>query len=98
MAKIVWTGHAHADLLRLHDFLAAHSPEAAIRAVKAIRAGLLTLKTAPLAGRPVAWLPEGYREWLIPFGSSGYLVLYRYFENEIVIQALLHGREADYLQ
>ena len=32
----------------------------------------------------------------IPSGKSGYLVLYRYLDGEVVIQALRHGREAGY--
>jgi plasmid stabilization system protein ParE len=96
MANIVWTGNARSDLLRLRDFLAGQSVPAAARAVHTIRTGLNTLKIAPEAGKPIPWLPEGYREWFIPFGSSGYLVLYRYAEGRIVIQALRHGREAGY--
>jgi plasmid stabilization system protein ParE len=96
MARIVWTSNARADLLRLRDFLASNSPEAAGRAVQVIRAGLDTLKTAPAAGRPIRWLPQGYHEWFIPFGHSGYLVLYRRIDDEVIIQALRHCREAGY--
>jgi plasmid stabilization system protein ParE len=96
MARIVWTRGAHADLLRLREFFAAQSPDAASRAVQAIRAGLSPLKTAPEIGRPISWLPEGYREWFIPFGHSGYVVLYRFYEGQVVIQALRHGREDGY--
>jgi plasmid stabilization system protein ParE len=85
------------DLIRLRDFLATESPEAAARAVYVIREGLGTLKIAPQAGRPIQWLPEGYREWFIPFGKNGYLVLYRHLEGVVAIQALRHGREANYL-
>jgi plasmid stabilization system protein ParE len=72
------------------------SPPAAKRAIEAIRAGLQTLEIAPEAGRPLRWLPEGYREWFIPFGNSGYVVLYRFHEGKVVVQALRHGKEEDY--
>jgi plasmid stabilization system protein ParE len=96
MSKVVWTPRARRDLIRLREFLASQSPEAAIRAVRTIREKLRTLKSSPEAGKPVAWLPDGYREWFIPFGKGGYLVLYRVFAGQIVIQALRHGRESGY--
>jgi len=39
--------------------------------------------------------PE-YREWLINFGDSGYIVLYRYDGNTVVILAVRHQKEAGY--
>lgn len=35
-----------------------------------------------------------FRERIIPFGSSGYLVLYRYDGQIVAILAVRHGREA----
>ena len=96
MARMVWTRNARTDLLRLRDFLAPKSADAAARAVRTIRTGLRTLKTAPEAGTPVPWLPDGYREWVIPFGKSGYVILYRHVGSDVVIQAIRHGREAGY--
>ena len=80
MVKVVWTRKARIDLLRLQAFLAPKSTQAAARAVQAIRNSLQTLKTAPEVGLSIPWLPEGYREWYIPFGKSGYVVLYRISE------------------
>jgi len=96
MVGIVWTPNARNDLLRVRDFLAAHSSEAASKAVRTIRSGIDTLKQAPEADRAIDWLPAGYREWIIPFGKGAYVVLYRTHENRIVIQALRHGRESGY--
>jgi plasmid stabilization system protein ParE len=96
MARVVWTQKARGDLLRLRDFLAPKSTPAAARAVQTIRGGLQTLKIAPEAGISVPWLPTGYREWYIPFGKSGYVVLYRYLGTEVVIQTIRHGRKAGY--
>jgi hypothetical protein len=39
--------------------------------------------------------PE-YREWPIPFGSIGYLALYRFDGQTAIIVALRHQREAGY--
>src|SRR5690348_10064490 len=96
MAKIVWTRNARTDLLRMRDFLATRSPSAAARAIQTIRAGLKTLRTVPEAGTVVDWLPEGFRQWFISFGKSGYVVLYRLIEGYVFIQAIRHGRESDF--
>ena len=32
----------------------------------------------PQAGRTMEDMPPPFREWLIPFGRSGYAVMYRY--------------------
>lgn len=39
--------------------------------------------------------PE-YREWMIDFGDSGYIALYRYAGNVATILALRHQREVGY--
>jgi plasmid stabilization system protein ParE len=96
MAKIVWTRNARNDLLRMRDFLSTQSKSAATRAVQTIRGGLKTLRFAPEAGKPVEWLPGDHREWFIPFGKSGYVVLYRVLDSQVVIQAVRHGRELGY--
>lgn len=36
------------------------------------------------------------REWLIPFGDSGYVVLYRRDGDPAVVLAVKHQREAGY--
>jgi len=96
MTRVVWTQKARADLLRLREFIAPKSTQAATHAARVIRQGMQTLKTAPQAGISIPWLPDGYREWYIPFGKSGYVVLYRYLGAEVVVQTIRHGREAGY--
>jgi plasmid stabilization system protein ParE len=98
MARIVWSGKARSDLLRLHDFLAPKSENAAAHAIQTIRHGLRTLEKTPEAGLRIHWLPEGYRQWFIPFGKSGYVVLYLYSDNEVVVQTIRHGREVGFLR
>lgn len=39
--------------------------------------------------------PE-YREWMIAFGDSGYVALYRYDGQTAVIVAVRHQREVGY--
>jgi plasmid stabilization system protein ParE len=95
--SVRFTEEADADLLRLYDFLVEKEPVGAARALVAIRKGVAALKLFPYtcrkAGAPSAYL----RELLIPFGKTGYVVL---FEIEpprtVTILAARHQREDDY--
>lgn len=57
----------------------------------------MILETEPEIGRPFDELPE-LRELLIPFGGSGYVVLYRYEINSdtVYMLAFRHQKEAGY--
>ena len=79
MTKLVavhWSPEAYDDLHRLHAFLEDKSPDAAMRAIAAIRTSVDRLRTFPESGRPLDSLPIQYRELLVNFGSGGYLVYY----------------------
>jgi plasmid stabilization system protein ParE len=65
-------------------------------AVRAIRHGVRALGTHPEIGRWVDEMPDGFREQFIQFGSSGYVVLYRYDGSRVAILAVRQGREAGY--
>lgn len=94
MPRLIWSPPALRDVQRLYRFLAAKNKAAARQALKAIRAGVKIIAQQPDIGRPIEE-PE-YREWLINFGDSGYLVLYRHERTTVVILALRHQREAGY--
>ena len=96
MSRLIWTPTALADVQRLFRFLSDNNPDAARRAVKAIRTSVKTLEGQPHAGRPVQDMDPEFREWLIPFGASGYVVLYRFEDPLVVILAVRHQREAGY--
>lgn len=96
MPPLIWSPQALLDVQRLHRFLASKNSDVARRAVKAIRQGLGVLGQQPGIGRPVQDLPEEFREWLIDFGDSGYVVRYRLDAREVVILAVRHQREAGY--
>jgi plasmid stabilization system protein ParE len=98
MPRVVISAGGQADIKRLHRFLAARSPEAALRAVKAIRQSFKPLRTQPEIGRPIEDLPN-LRELIIEFGSSGYLALYRYSASDdvVFILTIKHQREDEYL-
>nr|WP_202109429.1 type II toxin-antitoxin system RelE/ParE family toxin [Bordetella sp. 15P40C-2] len=93
---MIWTPPALADVQRLYRFLAAQDAEAAQRAVRAIRAGVKILAHQPRIGRPLDDLEPEFREWLIDFGNSGYVALYRFDSENIVVLAVRHQIEAGY--
>jgi plasmid stabilization system protein ParE len=93
MPHLVWTPGALSDVARLRRFLSSKSPEAATRAVLAIRRGVRPLADHPDVGRPVPDLPIEFREWPVRFGSAGYVVRYRHSGTNVFILAVRHGRE-----
>ncbi|MBK6975133.1 MAG: type II toxin-antitoxin system RelE/ParE family toxin [Sterolibacteriaceae bacterium] len=95
MPRLIWSPPALRDVQRLHRFLADKNANAAKRAVRAIRDGLKTVARRPGVGRPVEDMEPEYREWLIEFGESGYVVLYRYDGQTAVILAVHHQRERE---
>lgn len=96
MPRLRWSQAALLDVVRLHDFLAPKSREAAQRAVSAIRQGVKALGKHPTIGRPLDEMPPEFREWLIEFGHGAYVVLYHFDGKEAVVLAVRHGREAGY--
>lgn len=96
MPRLKWSQAALMDVARLHDFLAPKSPDAAKRAIKAIRQCIKALGKHPQIGRPVEEMPLEFREWVIEFGHGAYVALYHYDGKQIVILAVRHGREAGY--
>ena len=96
MPRLIWTPEALADVQRLWRFLATKSVDAAGRAAHAIREGARTIAIQPEAGRPMADMEPEFREWPVPFGDSGYVVLYRYDGKTALIVAVRHQREIGY--
>jgi len=96
MPRLIWSEPALRDVQRLYRFLAEKNPNAAGRAVKAIRAGVKILSRHPEIGRPAEDMEPEYREWLIDFGDSGYTALYHYDGETALIVAIRHQREAGY--
>jgi plasmid stabilization system protein ParE len=94
--RLIWSPPALLDMQRLHRFLADKSPDAARRAVNSIREGMKVISRQPGMGRPAEELEPEFREWLIDFGESGYVVLYRFEGQNAVILAIRHQKEAGY--
>lgn len=96
MPPIKYTPEAQADIHRLCFFLADKDAHAATEAIKAIRASVRVLSQHPEAGRPTKDYGLEFREWLIDFGNSGYVALYRYDAAEVLILAVRHQKELGY--
>lgn len=96
MPRLIWSPPALHDVQRLHRFLAEKNTDAAKRAAKAIRDGVKVLAHQPGVGRPAEDMEPEYREWMINFGDSGYVALYRYDGETAVILAVRHQREVGY--
>ena len=87
-----WLPEARDDLARLHGFIAAHSPDAAARAIETLIAAAGSLLDFPEKGRP--WEPDvAFRELPVRFGARGYVVRYRLFEEKIFIVRVWHALE-----
>lgn len=96
MPRLNWSPQALLDVQRLYRFLASKDINAAKRAANAIRQGVKVLGQQPGIGRPIEDMAPEYREWLIDFGDSGYVAMYRIEADEVMVLAVRHQREAGY--
>ena len=95
--ELRYTEEALGDFDRIYDFLIAYDIDVAEKAIRAIRAGLEILSDFPVSCRKASAENSLMRELLVPFGSSGYVVLFRIDSPETVtIAAVRHQREDDY--
>ncbi len=96
MPRLIWSPDALADVQRLYRFLAIKSPDVAKRAMQAIRGEVKILASNPEVGRPAIDMDPEFREWLVDFGDSGYVALYRYDGQTALILAVRHQKEVGY--
>lgn len=96
MSRLIWSPPALADVQRLYRFLMPKDAISARRAIKTIRAGVKILAYQPEVGRPVEDMEQEFREWLIDFGSSGYIALYRFDGKMTAILTVRHQKEFGY--
>jgi plasmid stabilization system protein ParE len=96
MPKLIWSRAGLRDAERLYRFLAVKEPKAAERAAKAIRDDVRIIAKQPNIGRPVEDMDVEFREWIVRFGDSGCVVLYRIEDDLAIILAVRHQKEAGY--
>jgi plasmid stabilization system protein ParE len=96
MPRLIWTPSALLDVQRLYRFLVVKNPDAARRAVKAIRQGVKVLEQQPKVGRPVEDMDNEFRDWIIDFGDSGYVARYRVDPQFVYVLAVRHQKEVGF--
>lgn len=96
MPRLIWTLPALVDVQRLYRFLGSKDRATAQRAIQAIRTGVRILAHQPEMGRPLEEMDAEFREWLIDFGSRGYVAFYRFDGEIIAILAVRHQKEVRY--
>ena len=96
MSCLIWTTRATAGLERAYLFFAEKDEDAAVKVLDAIDGGALLLEDFLHAGRPAEDLEPEHRELLIPFGGSGYVLLYRVENTLVYILAVRHQKESGY--
>ena len=101
--KITLLPEAVADLRRLEDFaiereLASETPDWIIpqRALDAIAEGMRLLSWSPYSCRRAQLGNGRSRELIVPFGGTGYIVLFEIVNDDVVVGAVRHQREEDY--
>ena len=85
--KIRWLRKALRNLEIVHEYIKKDNPEAALRVVTKIRAGVNQLAEFPLMGRKGR--VEGTRELVI--GNTPYIVVYRVKGDAVEILRVLHS-------
>lgn len=94
--EIKWTENALFGVQCAYRFLAEKDKSAERLAVGAIRKHVEVLHRYPNAGRPAQDLEPEHRELLIPFGASGYVLVYEVYADTVLILAVRHQKEAGY--
>jgi plasmid stabilization system protein ParE len=85
-----WTRSAHADLLRIHDFLVPVDPAAALRAVRAIVARVRRIPRQPRLGERLPGFGDReVRRALV----QHYEVRYEVSGSDVYVLRVFHTRE-----
>lgn len=94
---VKWSDKARVDIRRLYAYLLDLDEAVAGRAYEAIVEAVSFLERFPFSCRKAQEDDPFLRELLIPFGSSGYIVLFRVDDGgTVIIAAVRHQREEDY--
>jgi plasmid stabilization system protein ParE len=79
----------------MQAFIAAKDPGAGRRVAATIRKGVTLLMRCPEVGRIGQSPFRNVRELVVGFGSSAYVVSYRFDGTEVVILGVRYGREME---
>lgn len=93
---VKWTPNALQGIETAYRFLLEKDTIAAQAAIHAIRDKADLLQKFPQIGKPAPDLEPEYRELIVPFGGSGYVILYEILEDYILVLAVKHQKEVGY--
>ena len=96
MPYVKWSPNALLGVQKAYRFLAEHDLDAARAAAKVIKTHAAILEKHPHAGRPADDLDPEHRELSIPFGASGYVMIYEVIADSVLILAVKHQKEVGY--
>lgn len=92
-----WSAKGREDVRRLYAYLLDRDEETAAHAYEAIAKAVTFLERFPFSCRKARGGDPFLRELVVPFGSSGYVVLFRVDDGgTVTIAAVRHQREDDY--
>jgi len=95
--ELKYTQTFYEDLDRLAGFLIERDPDLAERAINAIPKALMILQDFPLMAKRASADDPLLRELVVPFGSAGYVILFKVLsETSVIVLAVRHQREEDY--
>jgi plasmid stabilization system protein ParE len=91
------TAKAREDMKRLYAYMLDRDEDSAQRALSVLTRAMAVLEEFPFSCRKVSGGNPRLRELVVPFGSAGYVVLFRIDGSETVtVAAVRHQREDDY--
>jgi plasmid stabilization system protein ParE len=96
MPSVKFSPGALCDMERLHYFLQIKNPIVSRKVAKTIVQFLKILEKHPQIGRPADDMDPVYRELVMSFGQSGYVALYRFDGENVILLAIRHQLEAGY--
>ena len=96
MPSIVWTPQAIQNVQERYAFLFDKDVNAASNMASLVLEHVQKLENLPQMGRPSYDLEPEHRELLIPFGMSGYILLYEVLKDTILVLAFRHQKEVGY--
>ncbi len=74
MSQVIYTPSSVRDLDRIREFLKSKDPRAAARAGKTIISSMREVAKVPSIGKPIEQMPQEFRDWIIDFGQTGYIL------------------------
>jgi len=92
--QVRYTGRAWADLARLIEFSAEEDEERAREIRDAIVDAIRVLELLPFTARPALLAERAtLRELIVPFGSTGHVILFSVQHGEVTVLRMRHQRE-----